>query len=84
MPCVILTVSVKMKRSNEPAWIGLCAPDCSEVASKSPIIIVLVFLGLPGEVLSIINISGHLFETMECIACSNIALKYLNILCSEI
>ena len=73
-----------MNRSNEPAWIGLCASDCSEVASEGPIIIVLVFLGLPGKVLSIINISGHLVETMECIACSNIALKDLNIWCPEI
>ena len=63
-----------MKRSNEPAWIGLCAPDCSEVASERPIVIVLVLLGLPGEVLSIFKISVYLFET---IAGSNIALKDL-------
>ena len=63
-----------MNRSNEPAWIGLCAPDCSEIASERPIIVVLVLLGLPGKVLSIIKISVHLFET---IACSNIALKDL-------
>ena len=63
-----------MNRSNEPAWIGLCASDCSEVASEGPIIIVLVFLGLPGEVLSIFKISVHFFQT---IACSNIVLKDL-------
>ena len=58
----------------EPAWIGLCASDCSEVASERPIVIVLVLLGLPGKVLSIFRISIHLFETK---ACSNIALKDL-------
>ena len=48
-----MLVNGEQWKSNEPAWIGLCAADCSEVATERPIVIVLVFLGLPGEVLSI-------------------------------